>query len=76
MTDTIIIKHLNAYAAQDYGIRDGQPMELRNGGKAINDVPEAEEEHNVHLSCNIVVTKITNKSSDSQTACVMNYFTL
>ena len=61
MTDTIIIKRLNAYAAQDYGIRDGQPMELIVGGKAINDVPEAEEEYNVHKPCNIV-TNITNKS--------------
>ena len=75
MTDTIIIKRLNAYATQDYGIRDGQPMELIVSSKVINDVPEAEEEHNVHMSCNIV-TKITNKYSDSQTACVMNYFTL
>ena len=75
MTDTIIIKHLNAHAAQDCGIRDGQPMELIVGSKVINDVPEAEEEHNVHMSCNIV-TKITNKSSDSPTAYVENYFTL
>ena len=61
MTDTIIIKRLNAYAAQDYGIRAGQPIELRIGGKVINDVHEAEEEYNVHMPCNIVVTNITNK---------------
>ena len=75
MTDTIIIKRLNAYAAQDYGVRAGQPIELRTGGKVINDVHEAEEEHNVHMPRNIV-TNITNKSSDTQTVYVKNQFTL
>ena len=75
MTDTIIIKSLNEYAAQDYGIRAGQPIELRIGGKVVNDVHEAEEEHNVHMPRNIV-TNITYKSSDSQTAYVENQLTL
>ena len=61
MTDTSIIKRLNEYATKDNGFRDEQPIELRNGGKAINDVPIAEEEHNVHMPCKIV-TNITNKS--------------
>ena len=58
MTDTIIIKRLNENEAPVYGIRDRQPMELRNGGKVINDVPKSEEEHNVHMPRNIV-TNIT-----------------
>ena len=60
MTHTIIIKRLNAYAAQDCGIRDGQPIELKIGGKAINDMHETEEEHKVLIPRNIV-TRITNK---------------
>ena len=73
MTDTII-KRLNEYAAQDYGVRAGQPLELGIGGKVVNDVHEAEEEHNVHMPRNIVTNillmmywRIGNRYWKSQT---------